>query len=272
MKKIGFSLTSLKKVLSIKALDIARERGAEVVELFGDLSVILKGITVQDPEKIKKKAERYNIFLTFHLPMIDINLASLNDLIYESSIESTTKALEYARRCGVRLVVAHPGLVPVRHFLVILLAKRRLKKALEKILNLTQKYEMELTLENTALDKRDLFLKISHFKKFLASFDGKIKVCFDFGHANVSPEGLSKTWDELKPLISHIHIHDNRGKEDEHLPLGEGNIDFSKYWEELKNFNGSIVLEINDSYKRLKGLWRSLEELKRIKEGDFPPL
>lgn len=271
MEKIGFSLTSLKKVLALKALDIAKEKGAGVVELFGDLSVILKGLTAQDPEKIRKKAEKYNIYLTLHLPMIDINLASLNDLIYESSIESTIKALEYARRCGVKLVVLHPGLVPVRHFLIILLAKRRLRKSLEKILNLSEKYEIELTLENTALDERDLFLKISHFKKFLLSFNGRIKVCFDFGHANVSPDGLLKTWEELKPFISHIHIHDNHGKKDEHLPLGEGSIEFSPYWDELRKFNGPIVLEINDSHKRLLGLWESLEKLKRIKEGVIPP-
>ncbi|MGB9857335.1 MAG: sugar phosphate isomerase/epimerase family protein [Dictyoglomaceae bacterium] len=270
MGKVGFSLTSLKRVLPLKALDIAKEKGAEVVELFGDLSVILKGLGAQDPEKIRKKAEKYNIFLTMHLPMIDINLASLNDLIYESSIESTFKALEYARRCGVKLVVVHPGLVPARHFLVILLAKRRLIRALEKIINLGEKYNIKIAIENTALDKKDLFLKVSHFKKFVLSFKGKLSVCFDFGHAMVSKDGLAKTWNELKPFISHIHIHDNHGREDEHLPLGEGIIDFSLYWEELRNFDGTIVLEVNDSNRKMKGLWESLQKLKNLEGGENP--
>jgi|YelNatPaOPRAMG01_1025707.scaffolds.fasta_scaffold05059_4 sugar phosphate isomerase/epimerase len=264
MAKIGFSLTSLKRVLPLKALNIAREKGAEVVELFGDLPLIFRGIVSQDPEKIRKKAEEYNIILTLHLPMIDINIASLNDLIYESSIESIKRSLEYARRCGARLVVIHPGLVPVRNLFVILLAKRRLRKAIEKIISLSEKYNIKLAIENTALDERDLFLSVSEFKKFILSFNGKLSVCFDFGHARVSPDGLSKNWDELKPLISHIHIHDNNGKEDEHLPLGEGNIDFSLYWKELKNFDGTIVLEVNDKNWNNKGLWKSLEILKKL--------
>ena len=46
--------------------------------------------------------------------------------------------------------------------------------------------------------------------------------------------------------IDHIHISDNFGKEDNHLPIGTGTIDFPKIVKALKEigYNKTITLEI----------------------------
>jgi sugar phosphate isomerase/epimerase len=53
---------------------------------------------------------------------------------------------------------------------------------------------------------------------------------FDIGHANLSDfpeeERLEKSFAPLRDLVSSIHLHDNRGDKDEHLPPYDGSIDW----------------------------------------------
>jgi sugar phosphate isomerase/epimerase len=42
----------------------------------------------------------------------------------------------------------------------------------------------------------------------------------------------------------HIHIHDNHGQSDEHLPLGAGTINWEKVGREIAaRYSGTIVIE-----------------------------
>ena len=74
----------------------------------------------------------------------------------------------------------------------------------------------------------------------------------DIGHAQLlSEENTSFGFMERYPeRIRHIHIHDNLGgdspKDDLHLPVGEGIIDFEKIVKELNviGYNGTISLEL----------------------------
>jgi sugar phosphate isomerase/epimerase len=52
-----------------------------------------------------------------------------------------------------------------------------------------------------------------------------IGVCFDVGHANLSP-GIRHAFETLKELIRTTHVHDNHGERDEHLWPGKGAIDW----------------------------------------------
>ena len=46
--------------------------------------------------------------------------------------------------------------------------------------------------------------------------------------------------------LGHVHISDNSGKRDDHLPVGEGNFDFKRFVSELKKsgYDNTITLEI----------------------------
>ena len=73
-------------------------------------------------------------------------------------------------------------------------------------------------------------------------------VCLDVGHANSSRAGLSDWFDMLGEYIGHIHLSDNRAYFDDHLPLGDGTVDWplvQKRWEQL-NRRVPITLEVGD--------------------------
>ena len=56
-----------------------------------------------------------------------------------------------------------------------------------------------------------------------------------------------------------LHLHDNHGRADEHLPVGDGTIDFSPLLRHLKGMSAlpSITLEA----RSLEHLQRSLQEV-----------
>lgn len=56
-----------------------------------------------------------------------------------------------------------------------------------------------------------------------------LRFCFDTGHHNVFAEVPVDAWiDALGPYLAQLHIHDNQGVRDQHLPPGEGTFPFQK--------------------------------------------
>ena len=71
-----------------------------------------------------------------------------------------------------------------------------------------------------------------------------VKVNFDTGHAFIGA-GLIEELDVLKPLIGHFHLDDNSTPlVSDHLPLGEGTIDFSSIGEFLGTADAALSMEI----------------------------
>jgi len=100
--------------------------------------------------------------------------------------------------------------------------------------------------------------------------DARLRFHLDIAHANVKGE---KTSDFLKAhadKLVHVHISDNKRVNDDHLPLGVGNIDWTEQLGLLKRsgYDGTITLEIftpERSYlienaARLRKLWNTVGE------------
>ena len=67
----------------------------------------------------------------------------------------------------------------------------------------------------------------------------------DTGHLNLYGRDPIDYLCEFKDRLSHIHMHDNDGHTDLHLPMGTGNINWEKLIPTLKTFyDGTITLEI----------------------------
>lgn len=76
---------------------------------------------------------------------------------------------------------------------------------------------------------------------------------FDIGHAHLSdfPEGerVEKCFSPLRELVSSVHLHDNHGEKDEHLPPYDGTIDWLTAIKTLKSApqpSLPIVLELKE--------------------------
>ena len=89
----------------------------------------------------------------------------------------------------------------------------------------------------------------------------RFRYCFDTGHFNVFSKIPLREWlERVGHYIAEVHLHDNHGKEDEHLGLGEGNFDFDTLFNFLRDSNRQPIFTLEAHSK--EGVLKSIEYLK----------
>jgi sugar phosphate isomerase/epimerase len=80
-----------------------------------------------------------------------------------------------------------------------------------------------------------------------------LRINFDIGHAHLSdfPEGerIEKSFSPLRDLVSSVHLHDNHGEKDEHLPPFDGTINWPtaiKTLQSARQTSLPLVLELKE--------------------------
>ncbi|HXW69106.1 MAG TPA: sugar phosphate isomerase/epimerase family protein [Dissulfurispiraceae bacterium] len=113
---------------------------------------------------------------------------------------------------------------------------------------------IKLSIENTPDNRPEDFNKLFNLLR-LTDVPPHVGMCLDLGHANLC-EGTRNDYlkfvDMLDPQVPviHIHVHENYGDNDSHLPLftgpaGKNQAGIRGFIERIKhrNFSGSIILE-----------------------------
>jgi sugar phosphate isomerase/epimerase len=92
-------------------------------------------------------------------------------------------------------------------------------------------------------------------------------VCLDTGHAYLSGR-LGTDLRRLAPHLRMVHASDNRGKRDDHLPPGEGDIGWRDLISQLADvdFGGALILEIAGSEGRQRTLKRAQRSRRFLEE------
>lgn len=95
----------------------------------------------------------------------------------------------------------------------------------------------------------------------------KIGMTWDVGHLNImkksgfNDEDLVKETQKVKDYVKHIHLTDNFGYADTHLPPGMGNVPFKQLLEEL---------EKNGQYKNMRKIIEAGNFVKEFKSSPYP--
>ncbi len=78
--------------------------------------------------------------------------------------------------------------------------------------------------------------------------DRRLKFHLDVGHAHVGGSRLESLLDAFAPRLGHVHFSDNRGRHDDHMPLGAGTVNWPQAIRLLKatGYDGTITLEVFD--------------------------
>jgi sugar phosphate isomerase/epimerase len=210
-------------------------------------------------QKVKDIYETTNLELTLHLPFSDMNLASLNTSIREEVIRQMKHYLTLASSY-VNLAVIHPGYLSPYGAQVPYEAYQTNLSSLREICDFAADFGVLIAVENMP-DHPQIFGKYpDEMQEMLDSVgSNNVGFTFDVGHANTL--GLVDEFLNHTGLrISHMHIHDNMGQKDEHLPLGAGTIDWKKVIEKLSGYKGIFVTEMSSVEDGVK----SLEFLKKL--------
>ncbi len=144
-------------------------------------------------------------------------------------VDEIKRALEIAEAIPFRYLIQHIG---VKDAEFSERATDSAFAALEEIALFARQRGVEVLIENTpnALSSAErllLFFETTHLN---------LNVCLDVGHAHMH-EGVETAYRLLKSRIRSTHVHDNNGKEDQHLyPMAEGGtIDWLRTMEALRS-------------------------------------
>jgi sugar phosphate isomerase/epimerase len=109
------------------------------------------------------------------------------------------------------------------------------------------------------------FYEPAHFSAVLDEHPD-LKLTLDTGHANIDG-GSGRIFEFIRRYgsrIGHVHASDNHGQRDEHLPIGEGNIDFQGVMRRLAKigYQETITLEVFAEDRRR--LAKSRDRLRKL--------
>lgn len=155
-----------------------------------------------------------------HGVFMDVNPASSDPFIRRVSRERYEESCLQALFCGVKNVIFHSTCFP---FLRGNYLDLWVERSAEFFSTLSEKYPtLHFFVENSAdLDPEPMCALLNRTNS------PRIMACLDIGHAHysrTSPEG----WvDALGDKIGYLHLSDNMGQFDDHLPLGDGTVDWA---------------------------------------------
>jgi sugar phosphate isomerase/epimerase len=188
--------------------------------------------------------------VSFHAPFADrIDITSFDPAIREAAVAELIRACDSAALLGCTHVVLHPGperegRPPEAEFLQHM---HHAADSLNRVATRCCQLGIHLLLENMLAHL--LFGHVSDMMYLLGEIKNcEVGTCLDTGHAHLARE-MDMAIQKLSGHLKMVHVNDNNGHRDDHLPPGDGSIDWPRVISELRriSFRGSLVLELSGS-------------------------
>lgn len=193
---------------------------------------------------------------TVHAPFFDLNPGALDSLVRGVTYERLSATLALAGQLNANIMVIHPGYDKWRYPNLAETWGDLASVFFRPLVIQAQACGCRLAIENIYEETPETLVRLAD------SVDSPwFGHCFDIGHWHLfGRENLPEWLEAIGPRLLHLHLHDNHGRADEHLPVGAGTIDFTP----LQNFLArrsalpSITLEAH-SFDHLQ---RSLQRVR----------
>lgn len=189
-------------------------------------------------------------------PHAHINITERNKPLRLQWVGEIKRALEIAETIPFRYLIQHLG-VSGQEFSEYYIEAAF--SALEELSLFAKQRGVEILLENTPNDlanaeKLELFNTMTHLN---------INYVFDVGHAHIGA-GIAHEFEIMQNRIRSLHVHDNDGKEDQHLFPGAkgGTIDWTAVMKLLRSRQGQypLLLELRE----VPTIQHPLDEINRV--------
>jgi sugar phosphate isomerase/epimerase len=218
---------------------------------------------------MKNKRQILNLLKKFNAPPIAhtswyIELGTIYSGVRDAWIKECKKEIDTTYVLGIKKINFHShsrGLFNKKAKNVLL---DTYVKSMKELVIYAKRYEIKVMIENAA-EKGEikLYPEISYIVKNVP----ELGFLLDVGHAHINGgmKVIEKYIRKFGDRIEHIHMHDNHGKSDEHLPIGKGKTNYKKVVRLLKKigYDKTITFEVftskNDAKKsmnKIKRLWR----------------
>ncbi len=189
-------------------------------------------------ERVAARLKEHGLPCSFHGPFLDLSPAGYDPRIVAVTRDRFLELFAMARICKPKVIVLHSGYERWRFNLNINLWLEQSITFWRPLVPLVEDLETSIAIENifetTPGGLRMLFDEIAS-----PAFGG----CFDVGHWHLFGEmDLSEWLGLLKNHLKVFHLHDNRGRFDDHFVPGDGLINFTalKFLAESHNIEALV--------------------------------
>jgi sugar phosphate isomerase/epimerase len=195
-----------------------------------------------------------------------LNPASINPRIREEVFEHYRESFNLAKKVGASVVVVHLGNQSDMklHQEESLIHAIQLLKRLVKI---AENDNSHLLIENTDYGNLSMIKDDEQYRTIIDNLNSPmVKAILDTGHVNLKRMPMERLIKRLGHRLGSLHIHDNQGDDDWHLPLGQGSINFKLIFKALEGirFNGTVILEIYDEVSPMEALDHSSSYIQKL--------
>jgi sugar phosphate isomerase/epimerase len=210
-------------------------------------------------ERLQELASSYDLQYSIHAPYSDTNLSADDDLIREWILKRIRASIRFASELNVECLVIHPGWTTATERFTRGRSWELNIRSLHWLMRYAGEYGVECLIENVPNPTPYLLVSVDDFDLFEEEMDPPMNYVLDIAHAHLQGEEY-RFISEYGYKIKHVHVSDNWGESDQHLPIGEGNINWSRVIDELDDadFHGWIVIE---SYGKIEESLRYLRDL-----------
>lgn len=183
----------------------------------------LDRLTPEAAEKVSESLRSAGIATTtFHAPFNDLSPGARDEEIRRVSVRRLLQAVSLAPLFRPLGIVMHGG---YSDWLFDFDGEAWLtgaKRTFSEVTEAAERAGVDIYIENVFDEVPDHLLRLR-----AAVGSKRLGFCFDAGHATLFSRLPVQKWIEaFGPDLRELHLHDNRGIRDDHLPVGEGSINF----------------------------------------------
>ncbi len=246
-------------------LEFASEEGFDFVQLGYEAPLKWVGEVSKDRRRqIQNLARRLGLQLYVHSVANGVNVASTNSGIRKESLSQTKEAIEFTCDVGAELLTIHPGWKDLYGYRYPDEAYALAVEGHCELAKFAADYGVRIGIENMPAFWLAFCVNPQEAHAMIQAVNREnTGLTLDVGHANLlGAEAIEEFITTINDKIFLIHIHDNEGKRDQHLVIGEGTIDFSRLFRLL--VQGNIKVPCSLESHSLEDLVRSKQNLERF--------
>jgi len=205
-----------------------------------------------------KFLETEGLRCTLHAPFGDLSPGALDRHILAASRDKLRRCFELVEIFKPVSVVCHLNYEENKHSYHLDEWFQNSLATWREFLTIAEENSTIIMFENTYETTPEIH------QRFLQTLNSPhARFCLDTGHLMAFARSAWQNW--LPPLenrLGQLHLHDNHGSRDEHLPVGAGDFDFASLFAYLKKQKLAPLVTLEP--RRETDLWESLKALDRF--------
>ena len=210
--------------LAEKEVQAAQEAGFSFFEIWG-MEPFFSLEHADEAERVRRVLGKFGMSVnSLHAPIDKgCDISAVDESVREESIRRTKLAAERLVTLGGDVLVVHPGRgrEPDED---VSKRKKESERSVTELCDFAKELGIRIALEN--LCPNEVFDNPEELRAMIDRFDHDlVGICFDSSHANILKDAVETT-KIFQGRVFSVHLSDNKGTGDDHLPPFEGTIDW----------------------------------------------